>query len=199
MTFKRQGRTYDTSKMAVFETGNPAMPAIYVVPGGEVFVIDIDRVEGVEVRRVEREEAAVLAARHGFENLLDDANNLTSDDTSLAPSHALIVEDDGFSRHVLSRLLHLSGYESASAATVAEAETKLNENPKWLILDLHLPDGNGTVLLERIRSENLPIKVAVTTAETDEVLLSKISRLHPDAIFHKPLDMSELMHWLDAA
>lgn len=203
MTFKWQGRTYDTANMKAFETANPAMPVIYVVPDGTVFVVEIDRVEGIEVRRADPAEVKVLADRYHIPELLNAANEaqaaVRGSHAGHSRCHALIVEDDGSSRHALSRLLHLSGYETSSAATISEAEAKLSDEPKWLILDLNLPDGEGTVLLKRVRSENLPIRVAITTAATDEAVLSEVSRLQPDAIFHKPFDMSEVMHWLDAA
>jgi CheY-like chemotaxis protein len=197
MTFKWQGRAYNTSEMKVFETDNPAMPVVYVGPNGEVFVVEIDRLEGVEVRLAERSEAALLAERHGFSDLLGSGKKQAGGPA--VARHALIVEDDGLSRHALATLLNRSGYKTAYAATVAEAVIKLEERPNWLILDLRLPDGRGTTLLERIRSENLPIKVAITTGETDQALLSQVSGLEPDIIFHKPLDLSQIMHWLDAA
>ncbi len=111
---------------------------------------------------------------------------------------ALLVEDDGASRHALSRLLSHSGYKTSSAASLAEAEAKLGEHPRCLILDLNLPDGLGTVLLERIRRQHLPIRVAVTTGSSDALLLSNVSDLNPDAIFKKPLNLSDVMHWLEA-
>ena len=200
MTFKWQGRLYDTSGMKAFETGNHAKPVVYVGAAGEVFTVEIDRLEGVEVRLADGNEAAMLAERLGFVHLLGADHAKSSESDALnAKHHALIVEDDGTSRHALSRLLHCSGYETACAATVAEADVKLNQLPRWLILDLQLPDGRGCSLLKRVRAENLPIKVAITTGETDARVLSEVSDLAPDIIFHKPLDITQIMHWLDAA
>src|ERR1700722_16351496 len=106
MTFKWQGRTYDTSKMSVFETGNPAKPVVYVLPG-EVFVVEIERLEGIEIRLGERDKAMTLAQRHGFSHLLADGDQHCGEGaTPSSKAHALIVEDDGSSRHALSRLLH---------------------------------------------------------------------------------------------
>jgi CheY-like chemotaxis protein len=203
VTFKWQGKTYDTAPMTGIKTGNPAMPIIYIAPEGEIFLVEIDRVEGIEIRLADTNEVRLLAERHNLHELLEVLDNLSPPDRNAAivpaKRHALIVEDDGICRHALSRLLRLSGYNISCAATISEATMKLCDQPRWLILDLNLPDGKGTALLEQVRSNNLPIKVAITTAATDEEALSEVSRLHPDAIFHKPFDMTDVMHWLDAA
>lgn len=39
--------------------------------------------------------------------------------------------------------------------------------PDFLVLDLHLPDGSGTEVPQRIRDERLPIKVAVACGHPD--------------------------------
>lgn len=203
MTFNWQGKTYDTSTMTGIHTGNPAMPIIYVTNEGAVFLIEIDRLEGIEVRLADPNEIKLLAERHNHPKLQEALNDGPSAGGDPPPppnrSHALIVEDDGMSRHALSRLLRLSGYDITCAATISEAKAKLADGPHWLILDLNLPDGQGTVLLRQVRSNGLPIKVAITTASTDQAVLSEVSGLHPDAIFRKPFDMSVVMHWLDAA
>ncbi|MEO6567879.1 MAG: response regulator [Opitutaceae bacterium] len=204
MTFRWQGKIYDTVNMRQFETGNPAMPFIYVTKDdGKVFLVRIDRLEGIEIRLADATEAKSLAERHNLPQLLTvsagDGSAHSQDQESSLKWHALIVEDNGSSRHALGKLLNRSGWETASAATIAEARTELNRQPKFLILDLNLPDGEGTSLLRQVRSENLPIKVAITTAVTDPALLAEVRELRPDAIFRKPVDLTEILNWLEAA
>ena len=115
-------------------------------------------------------------------------------DQAEAP-RALIVEDHGTTREVLRRLLRVCGYEAEAVATLAEAENRLHSADR-MFLDLELTDGNGIELLRRIRSQNLPIRVAVTTGSSETPLLAEVSKLHPDAVFIKPVDFSKLVDWL---
>jgi DNA-binding NarL/FixJ family response regulator len=64
------------------------------------------------------------------------------------------------------------------------------------ILDLNLPDGLGTVILERIREEERPIRVAIATGTTDLDLLSEAERHGPDLVLRKPVDLNALLEWL---
>ena len=187
--------------MKAFAISSAAMPFIYLdEESRRVFVVRIDRQEGVEVHQADACEIKLLAARYQIPDLLVAADASPPQGASTQTfTHALIVEDDACSRYALQALLRRSGYGIESAATVCEALAKLDENPRCLILDLNLPDGDGTVLLKRIRTDNLPIKVAVTTGATDTVQLDAMCKFSPDAVFRKPLNLDEVMHWLDAA
>jgi len=202
MKFRWQGATYDTSAMEAFPTENAAMPVVYLSPdNGGVFVLRIDRQEGAEVSRADALEAKALAERYRIPKLLEAANpEHELRESALAEAaicHALIVEDDAASRHAVQKLLTRSGYNIACAATLAEAETKLPMRPRCLILDLHLPDGSSVALMQKIRAEGLPIRVALTTGSTEPALLGAMMRLKPDAFFRKPYNITELLNWLD--
>jgi CheY-like chemotaxis protein len=115
-------------------------------------------------------------------------------DPAEAP-RALIVEDHGTTREVLRRLLRVCGYEADAVASIADAEKHL-AGAQRVFLDLELTDGNGVELLRRIRLENLPIRVAITTGSSQGRLLTEVSELKPDAVFIKPIDFSKLVDWL---
>src|SRR5437762_1382725 len=100
-------------------------------------------------------------------------------------SRTLIVEDDRLSGIALSRLLTATGHESSWATTLSEAAEKLDEQPGTVLLDMSLPDGSGLNLLAQIRNAHLPMKVAVTTAESDSVLMARVRALKPERIFCK--------------
>jgi DNA-binding response OmpR family regulator len=113
-----------------------------------------------------------------------------------AKSRVLVVEDDLDSYHALSKILKHVGYATLSAENLSSAFGLIDQSPRFLVLDLLLPDGSGKDLLRHIREHELPIKVAVITAAADKQLLAEVRALKPDALFAKPLDVPRLMAWL---
>jgi DNA-binding NtrC family response regulator len=111
----------------------------------------------------------------------------------------MVVEDDAASRNALMMLLRHLGFEGASAATVAGAIELLSWEPAAIVLDLMLPDGNGSDVLEHVRRAGLPIRVAVATGAADWTSMVDEARLQPDAVFIKPLEFPQLVKWLNAA
>ena len=117
--------------------------------------------------------------------------------TRPAKSRILVVEDDRSSRNALSALLRLSGYEVLNAATLTEGQALLADSPDCVILDLMLPDGNGSELLSYVRSHHLPINVIVTTGAIDWATRLSPPNATPDVIFPKPVDYRQLIGWLE--
>jgi DNA-binding response OmpR family regulator len=108
----------------------------------------------------------------------------------------LVVEDDLDSYQALSKILKHVGYETLSASTLADARSRIADEPRFLVLDLVLPDGNGKDLLKEIRDRRLPMKVVVLTGSSDRPLLDEVRQLGPDALFAKPLNVPRLLAWL---
>jgi two-component system OmpR family response regulator/two-component system response regulator QseB len=113
-----------------------------------------------------------------------------------AKPRVLVVEDDLDSYQALSKILKHVGYETLSASTLASALEAIKEEPRFVVLDLMLPDGNGSEVLRHIRDQKLPVKVAVLTATSDRELLADVRKLRPEAMFGKPLDVPRLLAWL---
>lgn len=107
----------------------------------------------------------------------------------------LIVEDDPLIRAALEHLLGRFGYHTVAVGSVAEGLAVL-DGQACAILDLNLPDGLGTVILERIREEERPIRVAIATGTSDLGLLSEVERHRPDLVLRKPVDLNALLEWL---
>jgi DNA-binding response OmpR family regulator len=112
---------------------------------------------------------------------------------------ALIVEDDPDSSDAIVAALNARGFDTDCARTVGEALVKLERGlvPAAIIVDLRLPDASGGLLLRRIHRERLPTRVAVVTGVPDPMSHPDLIRFPPDRVFAKPLDLMELLDWLD--
>jgi CheY-like chemotaxis protein len=111
----------------------------------------------------------------------------------------LIVEDDRGIRDGLSRLLRGAGYTVTAAASVAEGLAAL-DGQAVALLDLMLPDGLGTTVLQEIRRRGHPFRVAIlTAAPSHRVARDALAAVPPDRLFSKPLDVDDLLDWLAAA
>jgi CheY-like chemotaxis protein len=89
------------------------------------------------------------------------------------------------------------GWDIRVAATIAEAKALLLPCPDGLVLDLMLPDGDGVDLLEQVRAEGLPIRIAVTTGSADVRRLQAVADLRPDVLLAKPIHLPDLLRALD--
>jgi DNA-binding response OmpR family regulator len=110
----------------------------------------------------------------------------------------LLVEDDPATLQALALLLRRRGWEVQVAATVAAALALVPTEPDWLVVDLMLPDGDGTRLVEQVRRLGRPTRVAVTTGSTDATRLRAVNALRPDLILIKPIQASELFAAMEA-
>jgi CheY-like chemotaxis protein len=108
----------------------------------------------------------------------------------------LIVEDDPITRTALVSLLSHLGYSTVPVATVAEGLEHL-DGQDFAILDMNLPDGLGSTVLQRIRDEHRPMRVAISSGSTDVSVMDDIRNLKAGIILRKPIDVNALIEWLD--
>lgn len=105
----------------------------------------------------------------------------------------LIVEDDPDIRDLIGIHLHAANFRVLAAETGQEAIAKtLNDEPDLVLLDLHLPDLNGTAVLQRLRA--LPFRgpvVALTATALRERLDAALAAGFDDYAT-KPLDFARL-------
>ena len=96
-------------------------------------------------------------------------------------------------------MLRRIGHEIECARSVGEALVKLEEwDPQCVLLDLMLPDASGALVLRKIRTERMPIKVAVITAAgRNSPTFRQALGYDPDIIFEKPFQYKDLIRWLD--
>ena len=105
----------------------------------------------------------------------------------------LLVEDDPVLGAVLRRGLQEDGYAVDLATSVAEGRDHLAINEyDAAVLDLGLPDGDGSLLCRWIRERQLPTAVLILTAR--DGLSDKVAGLDggADDYLIKPFDYPEL-------
>jgi two-component system response regulator RegA len=109
------------------------------------------------------------------------------------PPRVLLVEDDLVTASALIAILTRRGFDVLLATTVAQGMAMLAREPAYVVLDLMLPDGDGSALLRYVRDQHLPARVLVTTAVSDPARLSEVRRLTPDVLMQKPIDLHDLL------
>lgn len=79
----------------------------------------------------------------------------------------LVLEDDIDLAKSLCRGLEEAGFRCRCAASIREAEAILDDaTPLLVLLDMGLPDGDGTDLLKTIRMKDSELPVIITTARS---------------------------------
>ena len=107
-------------------------------------------------------------------------------------AHLLLVEDDDAMRRTVAANLAAHGYRIVEASGVAEAIRRWDaERPDVILLDLGLPDGEGTTIIRRVRREaTTPILVlSARGAEPDKVAALEAGA---DDYVTKPFGLAEL-------
>jgi DNA-binding response OmpR family regulator len=108
----------------------------------------------------------------------------------------LIVDDDPDLRRALKIRLRANHYDTVQASdgysAIAVAQ---KERPNLIILDLGLPAGDGSVVLERLQESDTlsSIPVIVLTARDPQANEQKMLQTGATAFFQKPADNNELL------
>jgi DNA-binding response OmpR family regulator len=121
------------------------------------------------------------------------------DERAPACPRLLVVEDDGATLDAICRLFRRKGWDVLPATTVAEGLALLAAGPAGAILDLHLPDGDGSLVLAAIREAGLPTRVVIATGSEDEAQIARVERMGPDLVLRKPVDVVAMMTALGAS
>jgi len=140
----------------------------------------------------------------------DSQNNTTtrqasSTQTAPAPIHdehtsvrapaVLVVEDDPDISMALRDLLEFEGLHVDCAETCRQAFSAIEQHAYTLILlDLGLPDGDGTSILKKVQETHPSLPVIVLTATNRD-----LGSLQPYAHLTKPWQRVELSHLIHQA
>lgn len=106
----------------------------------------------------------------------------------------LVVEDDRIQRRLICELLTQEGLPIAEAGSATEAVRLVRERDiSVVVLDLHLPDGYGSELLERIVRADPRVRVIINTGHADLETAKDAMNFGAFAYFEKGSDPSELI------
>jgi len=117
--------------------------------------------------------------------------------SSSSSTAVLVVEDDRMARRAITLILKRQGFAVDEVGTVADALVALERRPDWVLLDLMLPDGCGSAVLQRVREHRLPSRVCVVTGCGPE-RLEGVRAMGPQEVFNKPIDVLRLLAVLSA-
>lgn len=105
----------------------------------------------------------------------------------------LVVEDESNISSLIGTLLESDGYQAIPAKNFANGKMLyFSHRPDLIILDLGLPDGDGTDLLREIRKDSL-VPVIVLSARMDESDKVEALDLGANDYVTKPFSSAELM------
>ena len=106
----------------------------------------------------------------------------------------LLVDDDPSVRTALSRLLRSSDLDVETFASAGEfLDRERPVRPACLLVDIHLPDMNGLVLLRRILAEDAGLPVVIITGEMNPQLKAQALQEGAAAFLKKPFDDEEFL------
>jgi two-component system response regulator AtoC len=115
-------------------------------------------------------------------------------------AHLLLVEDEKLLRWALRGRLVNNGHTVDEAPSLAEADEHLKRRrPEVVILDVHLPDGNGIDFLATNREKLAESSVIVFTADGSIEDAVRAMKLGAADFLSKPVDQDELLRMIDKA
>jgi DNA-binding NtrC family response regulator len=108
----------------------------------------------------------------------------------------LIVDDDEDLCRSLWEVLRERGFRVSIAGSAEEAATRLRDRDFSVVLvDLRLPDSNGTEVARAIHGRDPHARILLMTGCREEMqdLIQQSLTAHADAICYKPLDLPHLL------
>ena len=105
---------------------------------------------------------------------------------------AMVIEDNADQNLVFTMALNKAGYSTESIHNGKDAQKRLKEVvPHVVILDLHLPDIDGNIILGQIRNDKRLSKANVILATADAVFAEALQS-QAELVLLKPVSFSQL-------
>jgi DNA-binding response OmpR family regulator len=114
----------------------------------------------------------------------------------------LVVESNLHTCRALERLLKSRGFRVHCAQTFAQAKAALDSQlPGFVLLDLRLPDGNATALIDVIRERDATktTRIAVMPGLVDLMASDEHKLTRADTVLAKPFRAEALYRWMAEA
>ena len=107
-------------------------------------------------------------------------------------AHVLLVEDDDATRALIASNLAAHGYRVREAGTAADAVRAWDaQRPDLVLLDLGLPDTDGTTVIRRVRQDGTTPILILSARETEPDKVAALE-LGADDYVTKPFGLEEL-------
>jgi DNA-binding response OmpR family regulator len=105
---------------------------------------------------------------------------------------ALIIEDDIDLSEIFTRALQAAGFDVETIRDGKVAQERLGEVvPNVIVLDMHLPQVDGSTLLKQIQADERLSKVRIIIATADS-LQAEFYRSMATIVMVKPISFSQL-------
>lgn len=112
----------------------------------------------------------------------------------------VVIDDDPSVLLVCRRALHDAGLEVLTTDTAAAGlNTIVVQKPDLVLLDIHLPDGSGLELFERIHAVDATLPVIFMTASAASATVIQAMKLGAFDYLMKPLDLGTVRERLQQA
>jgi len=117
-----------------------------------------------------------------------------SPDASGITGVVLVVEDDPLVQRALGRLFRKAGHRVELFDDLESfAAKELPDDPTCLVLDLHLPDGNGLEIVDALHDGGTPVPAVVITAHGDVPTTVRAMRKGAVELIEKPFDNDQVL------
>jgi DNA-binding NtrC family response regulator len=118
----------------------------------------------------------------------------------MARGHLLVVDDEAAILSTLKKALTLEGYTVDVAGGVRLAEERIQKgNYDVVLLDVALPDGDGVVLLERVRASGNAVPTIMMSGHGTVEAAVRATKLGALDFLEKPLSTDRLLLVVDNA
>jgi len=118
--------------------------------------------------------------------------------TTKTGQRILVVEDEKAIQSLERDKLERAGYEVDTADDGRQAWEKIQNNEYELILiDIFLPKMDGFQLLNKIKSQRIPVKKVVLSSKSQDRYINKAYNLGADDYLTKPFDSKVVLTTID--